>query len=215
MGIRWLENKFFVVRFNVTGVKIPYVEKIVIIGHGHCHAFVNRAGRAPVPRSKGMRVIEIRIPPRNHSVFAYENELGGKHVRPVADAKERRVVPDGIRGICAFGVSCARRNSDDKWIFKARCGRAILKILGRNSSSVINDKYRSPIRAGHAPGVYDTRISELGDAMDIRLEVFPVEASRFGTRISIPTGCASEPISSMVIQHPLQRSFRSVRKRGA
>src|SRR5437762_6748952 len=117
-----LENKVFVVRLNVAGVKVGHIKKIVIIGHAHCHAFVNCAGGAPGHRCECMRVIQVGIPARNHSVFADENELGGKRVYAVADVKEGCVVPDDTGWVCAFSVSCAPRNRDDEWIPKLGAG---------------------------------------------------------------------------------------------
>ena len=73
-----LENKIFVVRLHVAGVKIRHINKIVGVEHAHGHAFVNRAGGASVHRSERMCVVEIGIPTRDHSVFADENEPRGE-----------------------------------------------------------------------------------------------------------------------------------------
>src|SRR5206468_9274571 len=76
------------------------------------------------------------------------------------------------------------------------CRGAILKILGCNSGSVIDNKYRAPRRARHTPGVYDMRISQLGNAMDIRLKIFPIKASGSGGAGGNYTRCCNEQNSS-------------------
>ena len=56
--------------------------------------------------------------------------------------KEGRTVPDSTGWICALGVSCATGNGDDVRIRETGRRRAVFKILGRNSSSIVCDKYR-------------------------------------------------------------------------
>src|SRR5947209_2740515 len=88
-----LESKIRVVRLNVAGVKVRYVQKILIIGDAYSHAFVNCACGASVHSCERVRVVEIGVPAGNHSVFADEDEFGGKSVSAVTDAKGRCVVP--------------------------------------------------------------------------------------------------------------------------
>jgi len=164
---RCLDNKIFVVRLDVAGMEIGHIKKTVIVSDAHRRAFENRAGGASVARRESVGVVQIRIPARNHSVFADEDELGRKRVCSVANAKGRCVVPDRVRGICAFGISCARRNRNNEWIRETGRGRPVLAVLGRNASAVIDDEYGAPVRACHTPGVYDMGISESGNTVNV------------------------------------------------
>src|SRR5262249_24409444 len=122
--------------------KIGHIKQILGVRHAHGHAFVNRAGGAPVHRFECVRVIEIGIPTRDHSVFADKDELGRKRACPIAHLKGRSAVPDGTGWICALGVTYASGNDDNVWIRETGRRRAVLKILSRNSSSIVCDKYR-------------------------------------------------------------------------
>src|SRR5262249_37424117 len=82
-----------------------------------------------------------------------------------------------IGWIRAFSVIRARRNRDYERIRKAWRWCPILTILSRNSGAVIDDEYRAPVGARHAPWIDNVPISEFSNAIDIRLEVHPVEAT--------------------------------------
>src|SRR5919201_290034 len=43
-----LQDKIFVVRLNLAGVKVGDIKEIVIVGHAPCHAFINRTGSAVI-----------------------------------------------------------------------------------------------------------------------------------------------------------------------
>src|SRR5207248_851918 len=124
------------------GVKIRDIKEIVIVEYAHCHALVNRAGGAVVARFERLGVIEVGIPARNYSVFTDENKLGRGRAHPAADTKEGRVVPHSTRWVRALHVDHAPRNHNDAGVREVWRRGAILIILGRSSSPVVDNEYR-------------------------------------------------------------------------
>ena len=125
----------------MTGVEIRHIQKVLAIRHADCDAFVNRARGTPIHCLKRMRAIEIRIPARNHSIFADEDKFCGKRACAVTHLERRTVIPDDTGRISALGVGRTTWNRDNESIRETWRGRAILKIFGGSSSAVVGDEY--------------------------------------------------------------------------
>ena len=130
----------------------------MIIGDSDRDALENCASSASIHRSECMCVVKIGVPTRNHPVFADKDKLGWKRVCPVADTEGGGTIPDDPGRVRALGVTRAAGNHDDVRIRETRRGRAIFKILGRNSRPVVNDVDRFGCRVRDPPRVYDVLV---------------------------------------------------------
>src|SRR5262249_50699841 len=154
-------------------MKIRNEKKIVTVGNAQGCAFINCTVCpvicAVIDGDNGMGHIERRIPTRDGTVFADEDEYRGLRIPIKSDFEGRSASEYDSRGIPSVLVPRARRNGHDQ---RTPDGCAGLVIKRRNSRAVVaHPDHRTAGICDHPPWIYEVWIDMGCDPRQIRLEI--------------------------------------------
>ena len=119
------------------------------IGDAQCCAFINGVVNTTVPAiidsDNGVRLVHVRVPPRDGTIFTHKDEQGGRRVSILCDLEERRAVEDDSSRIPCSSVLEGRWDRYDQ---VNSC--SILVVKSGNTGAVIADPNRAVWRDRHS-----------------------------------------------------------------